>query len=74
VLRDRIVEVSGGGQNPLATAYQAVAVLVYLAYYGTARSDLGPKVIGLPPHSDGYFPGHSYGVEFRTMTRDGNPR
>ena len=50
------------------------AVLTYFGYYGTAASDLGLRYVGLPPHSDGYWPRHSYRVRFRGMTRDGNPR
>lgn len=74
VMRDRIVEAPGGGGNPLATGYQAVAVLVYLSYYGTPQSSVGPRTIGFPPHSNGYAPGHSHHVQFKRMTRNGNPR
>ncbi len=72
VVRDRITEPPAGGANPLALGYQAVAILVYLVYYGAAASDVGPRVIGFPTSSDGY-PEHSYGVRFRGMTHDGNP-
>ena len=74
VVADRIAELPEGGENPTATAYQAVAVLVYLSYYGSAQGDTGLDVIGLPASSDGYFPGHSHYVRFRGMTRNGNPR
>jgi hypothetical protein len=74
VVRDRILEGPAGGTNPLAVGYQAVAVLVYLSYYGTPQSELGPRTIGFPPHSDGYFPRHSHHVRFKRMTRNGNPR
>lgn len=74
VMRDRITEFPAGGGNPVVLGYQAVAILVYLAYVGTAQSRLGPRTMGFPPASDGYYPGHSYGVRFRGMTRDGNPR
>jgi hypothetical protein len=53
--------------------YAAPAVVIYIAYYGTARSNLGVQYIGFPPHSDGYWPDHSYRVSFRGMTPDGNP-
>jgi hypothetical protein len=49
-------------------------ILTYLAYYGQTASDAGLKVIGLPPHSDGYWPHHTYRLRFRGMTADGNPR
>lgn len=74
VVLDRITNPSNGGRNPLALAYIAVAILVWQAYYGVARTDRGLRYAGLPPHSDGYWPGHSYRVRFRGMTRDGNPR
>jgi hypothetical protein len=54
--------------------YVGIATLVYLSYYGTARSRLGPRTINFPPQSDGYWPEHSYRVRFRGMTRDGNPK
>lgn len=73
VLRDRLSPPPAGGTNPLYIAYYAIAVIVYVAYYGTARSDLGPRYIGFPAHSDGYVPHHSYYVTFAGMTDDGNP-
>lgn len=73
VLLDRIRSTADGGQTPLFVAYAALAIVVWFAYYGTARSTEGVEYIGLPPHSDGYWPGHSYGLRFRGMTRDGNP-
>lgn len=74
VVLDRMAEPADAGQDPLYIGYGATAVLVYLAYVGTARSRVGPETMGFPPFSDGYFPGHSYRVRFRRMTRDGNPR
>jgi hypothetical protein len=68
VLDDRM------GAGPTATAYALFGVLTYIAYYGQSASDAGLQVIGLPPHSDGYFPRHTYRVRFRGMTKDGNPR
>lgn len=62
-----------GGQNLLNLLYIGTGSLVYLSYYGTARSELGPRYIGFPPRSDGYSPHHSHRVEFRGMTKDGNP-
>lgn len=73
VLRDRIMPLNQGGSDPFELLYAAVAILVYVSYYGTARSDLGVRYIGLPPHSNGYYPHHSYHVRFRGMTVDGNP-
>lgn len=73
VLIDRITATGEGGQDPLYVLYLGTATLVYLSYYGTARSDLGPRYIGFPPESEGYYPGHSYGVAFEEMTPDGNP-
>jgi hypothetical protein len=73
VLIDRFEAPPAGG-GPLYVIYQGVAALVYLTYHGTARSNLGPRYIGFPPHSRGYWPHHSYGVRFRGMTRDGNFR
>lgn len=60
------------GQAPLLMLYAGVAVISYVAYYGTARSDLGPEYIGFPASSSGY-PDHSFGVSFATATDDGNP-
>jgi hypothetical protein len=60
--------------SPLYVLYQGVAIVIYVAFYGTARSELGPRFIGFPPRSDGYWPGHSYKVRFRRMTRHGLPR
>ncbi len=74
VVLDRIVAGPNGGQNTAYLIYQGVAIIVYIAYYGTARSELGPQYIQFPPRSDGYFPRHSYRVRFRGMTRRGNPR
>lgn len=74
VLAERMQPAGQGGGNPLATAYAAVAIVTWFAYYGTARSDVGVRYIGFPPHSDGYAPGHSHRVAFRGMTADGNPR
>lgn len=73
VLLDRMTATGEEGSDLLYVLYEGTAVLVYLAYYGTARSDLGPRYIGFPPASDGYFPEHSYGVAFEGMTADGNP-
>lgn len=73
VLSDRIEPSGEGGTNPLATAYAAVAIVTWFAYYGTARSDAGMRYIRFPPHSDGYAPGHTHGIAFRGMTADGNP-
>ena len=73
ILIDRLETPTEGG-GPLYVLYQGVAALVYLTYYGTARSNLGPRYIGFPPHSRGYWPHHSYRVRFRGMTRDGNFR
>ena len=74
VLIDRLEAPPDGGGGPLYVIYQGVAILVYLSYYGTARSNLGPRYIGFPPHSDGYWPHHSYRLRFRGMTRNGNHR
>lgn len=74
VVADRITEAPAGGTNPYAVGYQAVAVLVYLSYYGTPRGTTGLDVIGFPSYSDGYWPRHSNRVRFRGMTRNGNPR
>jgi hypothetical protein len=63
-----------GGSNPTATVYEMFGILTYLAYYGQTASDTGLRVIGLPPHSDGYWPRHTYRLRFRGMTKDGNPR
>jgi hypothetical protein len=73
VVRDRIVPPNQGGANSSYLLYAATAILVYIAYYGTARSEEGVRYIGLPPHSNGYYPHHSYGICFAGMTRDGNP-
>jgi hypothetical protein len=74
VLDDRMPSWPQGGSNPTATAYELFGVLTYVAYYGQTASATGLEVIGLPPHSDGYWPRHSYRVRFRGMTTDGNPR
>jgi hypothetical protein len=74
VLRDRMAAPGNGGQNPNFLLYQGAAILTYIAYYGTARSELGPEYIGFPPRSTGYWPKHSYRVRFRRMTRRGNYR
>ncbi|HVS68906.1 MAG TPA: hypothetical protein VHE56_10165 [Mycobacteriales bacterium] len=73
VLRDRLSPPPAGGSNPLYVLYYAVAVVVYVAYYGNARSEAGPRYIGLPVHSRGYVPHHSYYVTFDGMTAHGNP-
>ena len=76
--RERVVaeciEATGaGGDNLLNLLYIGTGTLVYLGYYGTAQSELGPRYIGFPPRSDGYSPDHSHRVRFRGMTKDGNP-
>lgn len=73
VLRACLSPPPGGGSNPIYILYYAVAVVVYVAYYGNARSDVGPRYIGLPVHSKGYIPHHSYYVRFDGMTEHGNP-
>jgi hypothetical protein len=73
VIAERITAPGSGGTNQNWVLYQGAAILVYTSYYGTAQSDLGPQTIGFPPRSDGYWPGHSYRVRFRGMTRNGNP-
>lgn len=72
VVVERITATGDGGQNPLYLLYLGTGTLVYLSYYGTARSALGPRYIGFPPESDGYAPDHSHRVRFRGMTPDGN--
>jgi hypothetical protein len=72
VLLDRITPPGNGNPSP-ALMYQAAGLIVYVAYYGTARSDAGVRYIGFPPHSNGYWPQSSYRVGFRGMTADGNP-
>jgi hypothetical protein len=74
VVLDRIVATGDGGDNTAYLIYQGAAVIVYVAYYGTARSELGPQYIKFPPESNGYYPRHSYRVRFRGMTKRGNPR
>ena len=74
VLDDRMPSWPQGGANPSATAYELLGILTYLAYYGQTATDKGLKVIGLPPHSKGYYPHHTYRLRFRGMTSDGNPR
>lgn len=74
VMIERIESGGDGGENPLNVLYIGIATLVYIAYYGTAQSRKGPRYIGFPPRSDGYWPDHSYNVKFRGMTKDGNPR
>jgi hypothetical protein len=74
VLDDRMPGWPEGGSNPTALAYSLFGVLTYLAYYGQSASDVGLEVIGLPPHSDGYWPHHTYDLSFAGMTADGNPR
>lgn len=74
VLDDRMPSWPQGGANPTATVYEMFGILAYLAYYGQTAGDAGLKVIGLPPHSDGYWPRHTYDLRFRGMTTDGNPR
>jgi hypothetical protein len=73
VLRNRLSPPPEGGTNPLYILYYAIAVVVYVAYYGNAESDAGPRYIGLPVHSKGYVPHHSYYVTFEGMTQHGNP-
>jgi hypothetical protein len=73
VLRECLSPPPAGGTNPLYVLYYAVAVVVYVAYYGNAESDAGPRYIGLPVHSRGYVPHHSYYVTFKGMTKHGNP-
>jgi hypothetical protein len=73
VVLDRITAGGSGGNSTLYLIYQGAAIIVYVAYMGTARSAVGPHYIGFPPASDGYWPGHSYRVRFRGMTKDGNP-
>lgn len=73
VIADRMTAPGSGGTNPHWVLYQGAAILVYTSYYGTAQSELGPRTIRFPPRSDGYWPGHSYRVRFRGMTRHGNP-
>jgi hypothetical protein len=70
VVLDRIE----GGDSPLAILYAAIATLVWQIYYGVAASEKGVRYIHFPPHSDGYWPQHSYGIRFRSMTRHGYPR
>jgi hypothetical protein len=72
VLRDRLRPFNDGGSSPLYVIHIGVATLVYLSYYGNARSELGPRTIRFPPESDGYWPDHSYRVGFAGMTKDGN--
>lgn len=74
VLDDRMPGYGEGGSNPLYLLYQGAAIIVYVAYYGTARSAAGPEYIGFPPESAGYWPRHSHRLRFRGMTRTGNPR
>ena len=74
VLRDRMVAPGSGGQNVNWLLFQGAAILTYVAYYGTARSEVGPEYIGFPPRSNGYWPKHSYRVRFKRMTRKGNFR
>jgi hypothetical protein len=73
VLRDCLSPPPAGGTNPLYILYYAIAVVVYVAYYGNAESNAGPRYIGLPVHSKGYLPHHSYYVTFEGMTKHGNP-
>lgn len=61
------------GDAPSILFYAGVAIIAYVAYYGTARSTTGPQYIGFPTTSDGYRH-HSYRVRFAGMTKDGNPR
>jgi hypothetical protein len=73
VLLDRVRPVAGGG-NATYLLHIAVAILVWQIYYGVAASNAGVDYMRLPPHSNGYWPDHSYRIRFRGMTRDGNPR
>jgi hypothetical protein len=72
VVLDRITAPGNGG-NSVALLYQGAGIVTYIAYYGTARSDLGVRYIGFPPHSAGYWPESSYRVRFAGMTSAGNP-
>lgn len=72
--RERVVLDRMGGGSPLGVIYAALATLVWQIYYGVASSEAGVRYIRFPPHSDGYWPRHSYGIRFRGMTRHGNPR
>jgi hypothetical protein len=72
--RERVILDRVQGGSPLGVLYIAIATLVWVTYYGTASSKKGLRYIGLPPHSDGYWPRHSYGVRFRGMTKHGNTR
>jgi hypothetical protein len=74
VVADRIVAPGSGGQSPNWLLFQGAAILVYVAYYGAARSNLGPAWIRFPPISGGYWPRHSYRVRFKRKTRRGHPR
>ena len=71
VVLDRVRR--GDDGNTLYLAHIAVATLVWQIYYGVAASNAGVDYLRFPPHSDGYFPGHSYGIRFEGMTRKGNP-
>ena len=73
VLVNRLESLGDKGRSPLYVIYVGVGTLVYLSYYGTARSEEGPRYIGFPPESDGCAPDHTYGVRFEGMTEDGNP-
>lgn len=72
VILDRVGRDSDGA-NPLWLMHIAVATLVWQIYYGVAASTAGVDYLRFRPHSDGYSPGHSYGLRFRGMTKGGNP-
>lgn len=72
--RERVVLDRVQGGSPLGIAYVAVGTLIWVTYYGVASSNAGMRYLRFPPHSDGYWPDHSYRVRFRGMTEDGNPR
>jgi hypothetical protein len=73
VVLDRVRPLAEGG-NPLYLLHIAVATLIWQIYYGVAASTAGVDYLRFPPHSDGYWPKHSYRFRFRGMTRNGNPR
>lgn len=73
VILDRIRSTANEGRSQLYIAYLGVALVIWFAYYGTARSRAGVRYMRFPPHSEGYWPEHSYGVRFRGMSEDGNP-
>ena len=58
VVVECITSGGAGGDNLLNLLYIGTATLVYLSYYGTAQSELGPRYIRFPPRSNGYSPDH----------------